>query len=201
MRRQGVVHVIDDDEAARESLVFLLETEGLTVTSYESAVEFVDGGLCTDSGCIVTDLRMPEMDGIALLRHLRAQGISCPVIVITGHGDIPLAIEAIAGGAFDFIEKPADADVLLAAVRAALESGEGGSSSDHVAANARENYATLSGREQQVFDRLVHGRSNSAIAEELGGDERSVEIHRANIMTRMGVTNLSGLVRISVALK
>jgi two-component system response regulator FixJ len=201
MTGEGVVHVIDDDVAARESLVFLLETEGLAVCSHESAVAFVDARPSTDGGCIVTDLRMSEMDGIALLRHLRAEGASCPVIVITGHGDVPLAIEAIEGGAFDFIEKPYDAEILLFAVRAALEFREGDSSSDHVVADARDKLATLSVRERQVFDRLARGHSSMAIAEELGVTERSIDIHRANVMTKMSAAGLSGLVRLSLALR
>src|SRR5450631_1556053 len=184
MTGEGVVHIIDDDGPARESLAFLLETEGLAVSSFESAVAFVEALPRTDGSCIVTDLRMPGMDGIALLRHLRAQGVSCPVIVITGHGDVPLAIEAIESGAFDFIEKPYDAEILLFAVRAALETRESDSSSEHVVADAQNRFVTLSDRERLVFDRLARGHSNSAIAEELGAGERTVEIHRANVMTK-----------------
>lgn len=198
MTPAAVIHVIDDDEAVRDSLSFLLETEGLTVSSYESAVAFVDAWPGTEGGCIVTDLRMPEMDGIALLRRLRAQGVNCPVIVISGHGDIPLAIEAIESGAFDFIEKPYAAEVLLAAVRAALD---GVRRSELDVDDARARLATLADRERQVFDRMVRGDLTEAIAEQLGISERAVEIHRANVMTKMEAASLSALVRLSFALK
>lgn len=198
MTPAAVIHVIDDDEAARDSLGFLLETEGLTVSSYESAVAFVEVWPGTEGDCIVTDLRMPEMDGIALLRRLRAQGVNCPVIVISGHGDIPLAIEAIESGAFDFIEKPYAAEVLLEAIRAALD---GVRRSELDVDDARARLATLADRERQIFDRMVRGDLTEAIAEQLGISERAVEVHRANVMTKMDAASLSALVRLSFALK
>ena len=201
MTREAIVHIIDDDEAARDSLAFLLEIDGLVVSSYESAVAFVDARPSTDGGCIVTDLRMPGMDGIGLLRHLRAQGVGCPVVVITGHGDIPLAIEAIESGAFDFIEKPYNAEMLLGAVRAALDPREDGLTNELARESARDTLATLSDHERRVFDRMVLGHLNSAIARELIIDERVVEIHRANVMTKMNAPNLSGLVRLSLIAK
>lgn len=200
MTRNRVIHVIDDDEAALESLAFLLTTDGFAVETYESAVAFVEASPITDGGCIVTDVRMPEMDGIALLRHLRARNNDCRVVVVTGHADIPLAIEAMTSGAFDFIEKPFDADLLLGTVRAALDPQHSVLSTEFTKEDVEGRLATLSGRERQVFEGIVRGRSNKAVAEELGLAERTVEIHRANVMTKMQATNLSNLVRIALSL-
>ena len=200
MTRASMIHVIDDDDAARDSLVFLLEASDYRVQAYESAVAFIDSSPDTDGSCIVTDLRMPKMDGIGLLRELRARSNNCPVIVTTGHADIPLAIEAIAIGAFDFIEKPFDADVLLAALRSALDP-DGASATAQTRTEVLDRVATLSSRERQVFDRMALGRSNRAIAHELGYTERVVEVHRANVLTKMQATHLSNLVRMALTLR
>ena len=190
------VHLIEDDATARDSLKFLLETDRFMVSTYESAIAFLDASPSTTGCCVVTDVRMPGMDGIELLRNLRARSIDCPVIVVTGHADMPLAIEAITNGAFDFIEKPFDADVLLGAVRAALdpatELGQNG---------LRDRLATLSDRERHVFDRIVLGHSNRVVAEQLDISERNVEIYRANVMTKMQARTLSNLVRVAMTLR
>ena len=201
MTREKVVCVIDDDEAARDSLAFLLETDGFVVEAYESAVAFIDAGPPTRGSCIVTDVRMPGMDGIAMLRELRERGDNRPVIVVTGHADIPLAIEAIGSGAFDFIEKPFEADLLLGLVRAALDPQLGNSMTELTKKDVEERAATLSDRERQVFDRIVLGHSNASVARDLALTERSVEIHRANVMTKMAAPNLSKLVRMALSLK
>ena len=199
--REKVVCVIDDDEAAQDSLAFLLETDGFVVEAYESAVAFIDAGPPTRGSCIITDVRMPGMDGIAMLRELRVRGDTRPVIVVTGHADIPLAIEAISSGAFDFIEKPFEADLLLGLVRAALDPQLGYSVIELAKKDVEERFATLTDRERQVFERIVLGQSNASVARDLALAERSVEIHRANVMTRMGAPNLSRLVRMALSLK
>ena len=196
-----VVCVIDDDEAARDSLVFLLEADGFVVEPYESAVTFMDARLDAKAGCIVTDVRMPGMDGIALLRELRLRGDDRPVIVVSGHADIPLAIEAIGSGAFDFVEKPFEAEALLGLVRAALDPQLGNSVIELTKKDVEDRIATLTDREHQVFERLVLGHSNGSVARDLALAERSVEIHRANVMTKMAASNLSQLVRMALSLK
>ena len=201
MTCEKVVCVIDDDAAARDSLAFLLETDGFVVEAYESAVAFIDAGPPTRGSCIVTDVRMPGMDGIAMLRELRVRGDSRPVIVVTGHADIPLAIEAISSGAFDFIEKPFEADLLLGLVRAACDPQLGNSMTELTKKDVEERAATLSDRERQVFERIVLGHSNASVARDLALTERSVEIHRANVMTKMAAPNLSKLVRMALSLK
>jgi len=171
------------------------------VETYESAVAFIDAGPPTRGSCIVTDVRMPGMDGIAMLRKLRERNDNRPVIVVTGHADIPLAIEAIGGGAFDFIEKPFEAEVLLGLVQAALDPQLGCSGIELVKKDVEERVASLTDRERQVFDRIVLGHSNGSVARDLALAERSVETHRANVMTKMGAPNLSKLVRMALSLK
>ena len=201
MTYEKVVCVIDDDGAARDSLVFLLETDGFVVEAYESAVAFIDAGPPTRGSCIITDVRMPGMDGIAMLRELRVRGDTRPVIVVTGHADIPLAIEAVSSGAFDFIEKPFEADLLLGLVRSALDPHLGNSMTELTKKDVENKVATLSDRERQIFDRMVLGHSNGSMARDLALIERSIEIHRANVMTKMGAPNLSKLVRMALSLK
>ena len=194
MAGNPVVHVIDDDDAARDALAFLLRTDNFSVHAYDSAKAFLSALPAAEEGCVVTDVRMPEMTGLELLRRLKGSGNSWPVIVMTGQADVPIAIEAIKSGAVDFIEKPYDADVLLGAVKAAL----GGQASD--AGNAQRietqrRLAALSPQERQVVDALVEGRPNKTIAYDLGLNARTVEVHRASVMTKMQATSLSHLVR------
>jgi two-component system response regulator FixJ len=193
-----VVHVIDDDGAARESLTFLLETAQLPVRAHESARAFLDAALTSQVGCVITDVRMPEIDGIELLRRLKAHNIGWPVIVITGHADVPLAVEAMKHGAVDFIEKPYDGEVLLSVVRAALTSHEQNAARDSEKARILERMATLSPREREVLDGLVAGHQNKIIAHDLGISDRTVEIYRANVMTKMQSRSLSQLVRMAL---
>lgn len=200
MTASNLVYVIDDDQGARDSLAFLLDANGFAVETYESAVAFLDGGSGVQPACIVTDMRMPEMDGISLLRQLRARGDDRVVIVVTGNADIPLAIEAIGAGAFDFVEKPYDAEILLGAVRSAFDPQR----RDSAAANGREEaqrrLSSLSDRERQVFERIVLGQSNGVAAKGLGITERIVEVHRANLMTKMNAAGLADLVRMTLTL-
>jgi two-component system response regulator FixJ len=170
----------------------------LTVRAYESAKAFLDIAPTGQVGCVITDVRMPEIDGIELLRRLKAQNIGWPVIVITGHADVPLAVEAMKHGAVDFIEKPYDGELLLSAVRAALTSHEQTTARDLEKASVRERMATLSPREREVMDGLVAGRQNKVIAYDLGISSRTVEIYRANVMTKMQSRSLSQLVRMAL---
>ena len=195
---KAIVHVIDDDEAARQSLEFLLRAAEVEVQTYDSAMAFlrVAGGV--KSGCIITDVRMPEISGIDLLRRLRESNVPLPVIIITGHGDVPLAVEAMKMGATDFLEKPFDDEVLLAAVRSALsrQGNEGKQQAEHAEIDAR--LAALSNREREVLDGLVAGHANKRIAFDLGISPRTVEIYRANLMTKMQAASLSDLVRMAL---
>lgn len=198
MTSSQVVHVIDDDAGVRDSLAFLLATAGLTVRTYESAVAFLAVLPGAEDGCIVTDVRMPEIDGIELQRRLRAQGNTLPVVVMTGHGDVALAVAAMKAGAIDFIEKPFDDEVLLAAVRAALTRRLNEREREAHAREVRTRLRSLSERERQVLDGLVAGKPNKIIAYDLGISARTVEIYRANVMTKMGADSLSALVRMAL---
>lgn len=193
-----IVHVIDDDADVRQSLSFLLGTAGLAVRVHESAVAFLRVLPEIDDGCIVTDVRMPGMDGIELQRRLKSEKSTLPVIVMTGHGDIGLAVEAMKAGAVDFIEKPFDDEVLLRAIKAALAKVRGRGEADAVQAAVRGRLKLLSERERQVLDGLVAGKPNKIIAYELGISPRTVEIYRANVMTKMQADSLSSLVRMAL---
>jgi two-component system response regulator FixJ len=192
------VHVIDDDDAVRDSLAFLLRSADIDVATHESAAAFLRGGVPGGVGCIVTDVRMPEVGGIDLLRHLRGLNVTVPVIVITGHGDVPLAVEAMKLGATEFLEKPFSDDVLLAAVRTALASEQGNARRSAELATINEKLASLSNRERQVLDGLVAGHPNKTIAYNLDISPRTVEIYRANLMTKMDASSLSELVRMAL---
>ncbi len=195
MPSSQVVHVIDDDADVRQSLAFLLSTAGLPVRVHESAVAFLKSLPEAQDGCIVTDVRMPEMDGLELQRRLVEARHTMPVIVITGHGDIALAVEAMKAGAVDFIEKPFDDEVLLAAIKSALARSSSERERGARAAEIRGRLALLSERERQVLDGLVAGKANKVIAYDLGISARTVEIYRANVMTKMQADSLSSLVR------
>ncbi len=193
-----MVHVIDDDEALRDSLSFLLRTAKIEVTSYSSASVFLDVLPTANLGCIVTDVRMPGMSGIDLLRRLKELGIGVPVVVMTGHGDIPLAVEAMKFGAVDFLEKPFDDEVLLQAVRAALRQQAGEAKRQTERAEIETRLAALSSRERDVLGGLVAGHANKQIAYDLGISPRTVEIYRANLMDKMKAGSLSDLVRMAL---
>ena len=194
----AIVHVIDDDEALRDSLAFLLRTADLEVMSHASAAAFLDALPLTGLTCIITDVRMPGLSGIDLLRRVRELGIEVPVIVITGHGDVPLAVEAMRFGAVDFLEKPFDDEVLLQSVRAALRQQAGAAKRQSERAGIENRLAALSPRERDVLGGLVAGRANKQIAFELGISPRTVEIYRANLMGKMQAGSLSDLVRMAL---
>jgi two-component system, LuxR family, response regulator FixJ len=193
-----VVHVIDDDADVRQSLAFLLSTAGIAVQVHESAVAFLQALPTIEGGCIVTDVRMPGMDGIALQRRLKADKTGIPVIVMTGHGDIALAVEAMKAGAVDFIEKPFDDDMLIGAIKMALSRGREDGQRRSAQSAVRERLKLLSERERQVLDGLIAGKPNKIIAYDLGISPRTVEIYRANVMTKMQADSLSALVRMAL---
>lgn len=199
MANDAVVHVVDDDDAVRRSLSFLLASDGLPVRLHDSADAFLAGLDGVQEGCVVTDVRMPGVDGIEFLRRLRKRGVALPVIVMTGHADVPMAVEAMKQGAIDFIEKPFSDDLFLASVRAALESRSAAARENARASEAKERVEHLSERERQVLGRLVAGKPNKVIAFELGISARTVEIYRANVMTKMQARSLSDVVRMAIA--
>jgi two-component system response regulator FixJ len=179
------VCVIDDDDALRDSLTFLLRVEQIDVVSFASATAFLDALAGTRASCVITDMRMPEMSGIELLRRLKELKIDVPVIVITGHGDVPMAVEAMKVGASDFPEKPFDYEALLASVRSAMKRQDGEIRRNSDRAEIENKLATLSNRERDVLGGLVAGRANKQIAYDLGISPRTVEIYRANLMNKM----------------
>ncbi len=197
MASEKTVHIIDDDEAVRDSLSFLLRSAKLTSRAYESATAFVKCLPDVEPGCIVTDIRMPGMTGLDLLRHLANARIGLPVVIITGHGDVPLAVEAMKSGASDFLEKPFDDDALLGAVKRALERSENISSHSAGPEIARK-LESLSKREREVLEGLVTGLPNKSIAFDLGISARTVEVYRANLMTKMGARSFSELVKMAL---
>ena len=198
MASDRTVHVIDDDDAVRDSLSFMLRAAGMEVRAYESAVAFLGARPGELAGCVVTDVRMPGLSGIELLQRLREDGVALPVIVMTGHADVPLAVEAMRLGAIDFIEKPFDDDTLLASIHSALDRQVEDERRNARKAEILLKLATLSGRERQVLDGLVAGNPNKTIAFDLGISPRTIEVYRANVMTKMQAATLSDLVRMAL---
>jgi two-component system response regulator FixJ len=194
----GIVHIIDDDEAMRQSLAFLLGTAGMEVETYESAEAFLGVAPTIKAGCVITDVRMPGLSGIELLRQLRDRKLAIPVIVITGHGDVPLAVEAMKIGAADFFEKPFDDEALLASVRSALDRLGHDQKRMAERSQVEGRLAMLSNRERDVLQGLVAGLANKQIAFDLGISPRTIEIYRANLMTKMQAASLSDLVRMAL---
>jgi two-component system, LuxR family, response regulator FixJ len=194
----SLVHVIDDDDAVRDSVAFLLRSARIDVRTYDSATAFLEATSGGGTGCIVTDVRMPGMSGVDLLRQLKARGSAIPVIVITGHGDIQLAVEAMKSGAADFLEKPFDDEALLASVKSALGQVVKNAQCESERAELANRIAALSKREREVLEGLVAGKPNKAIAFDLGISPRTVEIYRAHVMTKMNAGSLSELVRMAL---
>lgn len=198
MQNELVVHVVDDDPAIRDSLLFLLETTDIAARTYDSAPALLARADRLEPGCILTDVRMPEMNGLEMARRLADLGVRHPVIVMTGHADVPLAIEAMRAGVRDFIEKPFDDEALLSSIRSALAEGAEALAQESQGAELRARLESLSTREHQVLDGLVAGRANKVIAHDLGLSPRTVEVYRANVMTKMQARSLSELVRMSM---
>jgi two-component system response regulator FixJ len=198
MSDNPLISVVDDDASMRKSLAFMLQSAGFRVATYESAMAFMDALPHIGTGCVVTDIRMPGMDGIELLRRIRNCGRDIQVVVMTGHGDVPLAVEAMKLGALDFIEKPLDHAILVTTIRAALNHRHASSQLEEQGRDIVERIMSLTARERQVLDSLVAGQSNKIIGRDLKISPRTVEIYRANVMTKMRAASLSELVRLSI---
>ena len=196
-----VVHVVDDEEPVRKSLAFLLTMSGFTVRVHESATRFLDVAPTLAKACLVTDLRMPDMSGVELLEKLGAAGLLIPAVVITGHGDVPMAVSAMKAGAVDFIEKPFEDRTLIDAITRAASRLEDATEISADIATLRARLNSLSEREQQVLSSVVAGAANKTIAYDLDISPRTVEVHRANIMSKMQAKSLPELVRMTIALK
>jgi two-component system, LuxR family, response regulator FixJ len=192
------VHVIDDDDALRDSLRFLLTSAKFDVATYESATAFLATLPRIKGGCIVTDVRMPQLSGIELLRRLKSMSIELPVIVMTGHGDVALAVDAMKEGAIEFLEKPFDDEVLLRAVHLALDRYGKEAKKDAEKTQIRARLNSLSRREREVLEGLIAGHPNKIIASDLKISPRTVEIYRAHVMTKMDANSLSELVRMGL---
>lgn len=200
MKPEPTLYVVDDDQAVRDGLKALLTVSGFTLETFDSAESFlaaIDRGA---TGCAILDIRMPGMSGLELQRELKRRGIALPVIIITGHGDVPLAVAALKAGAVDFLEKPFDSDALLASIQEALRRG----SPSHPSAFDRETVAArvaqLTAREREVMDLVVAGHPNKVVANRLGIAVRTVEIHRARVMDKTQARNLSELIRMAILL-
>ena len=195
MANDNLVYVVDDDAAMRESLEFLLDAAGFSVTTFDSASDFLQQLPRLTFGCIVSDIRMPGIDGMELLRDVKAGRAEMPIIIMTGHGDIPLAVEAIKLGALDFLEKPFEDERMIGAIRTALERGKAAAKDEVVASDVAARIASLSQRERQVMDGIVAGLSNKQMARDYDISPRTIEVYRANVMTKMQARSLSELVR------
>ena len=198
MAHRGKVYVIDDDEGMRDSLDFLLGAADFHVTLFESAQHFLDALPDASFGCVVSDVRMPGIDGIEMLKRLKASRSTFPVVIMTGHGDVPLAVEAMKLGAVDFLEKPFEDDRLIGMIDVALKQAESGAQTEAVTVEIAARIASLSPRERQVMEGLIAGLSNKLIAREYDISPRTIEVYRANVMTKMQAGSLSELVRLAM---
>jgi len=196
VKHEPTAYIVDDDEAIRDSLSLLLQSEGLKARAYASAREFLDGFEASTLSCILLDVRMPDMNGLELLRELTARHIEAPVIMMTAYGDVPMAVHAMREGAVDFIEKPVDSQMLLKRIRRCLDQhkASGALTAEH--RKQAERLAHLTNREREVMALLVQGNMNKQIAAKLDISPRTVEVHRARIKQKLGVKTLPEVVRI-----
>jgi FixJ family two-component response regulator len=200
-KEQGVVYVVDDDRAVRDSLDMLLRSAGIVSEAFESAAAFLAGLRADRIGCLVADIRMPGMSGLELQQELNARKVEIPIVFITGHGDVPMAVNAMKAGAVDFLTKPFRNRDLLDRIEAALGSARAGFRDHEKLRDTRARYATLTPREVEVMGLVVSGLANKVIAMDLGVSQRTVELHRARVMQKMGVRSLAELVRLAESLK
>ena len=201
MAETPLVHVVDDDASVRESLAMLLESAGFSARTYDSAAAFLEAAADCTAGCVVTDVQMPDLNGLELQRRMGELGIRLPVIMMTGHADVPIAVEALKAGATDFLEKPFDDSHLLAAVASAIAISQREHDEAAALADIAARIATLTPREREVLGRLVTGQPNKTIAYDLGSSPRTVEVHRARVMEKMGARSLAELVRMTIAVE
>jgi two-component system response regulator FixJ len=201
MSDEPIIFIVDDDPAVRDSLEILLKSHGHSVRSFDSALAFLASDAPSQLGCVLADVRMPQMDGLELQEKLKEQGSALPVILMTGHGDVPLAVRAMKTGAIDFLEKPFEDSELIESVRRGLEHARVAGEANASARLAGERLTQLTERERQVLDLLVAGKPNKVIAYDLSISPRTVEIHRARVMEKMGARSLADLVRMSLAFK
>jgi len=199
MRPESIVFVVDDDSAVRESLAMLLGLAGYSVMSYDSAQRFLAEAELSARDCLIVDIRMPGMDGMELQQELIRRRCTIPVIIVTGHGDVPLAVQAMKAGAVDFLEKPFAREVLLAAVRRALDRSTQPAIVGIAQDEIDRRLALLTEREREVYEGVVAGKQTKIIAHELGTSPRTIEIHRARMMHKMEARNLQDLVRMAIA--
>ena len=198
MSHRGKVYVIDDDEAMRDFLDFMLGAADFQVTLFESAHNFLDTISNIDFGCVVSDVRMPGIDGIELLKRLKATRSAFPVVIMTGHGDVPLAVEAMKLGAVDFLEKPFEDERIIGMIDVAFRQAQSNAQGEAMTHDIASRIATLSPRERQVMDGLIAGLSNKLIARDYEISPRTIEVYRANVMTKMQAGSLSELVRLAI---
>jgi two-component system response regulator FixJ len=196
---EKVVYLVEDEDSVRRSVGFMLKTSGYTVIPYASGTEFMKDAKALASGCILLDIRMPGMDGLEVQHALREKGVTLPVIIMTGHGDVPLSVKAMKAGAIDFIEKPFEKATLVAAIEDGLALLARSGTHHDRAEEASVRLQVLTPREREVLDGLAQGLPNKSIAYDLGISPRTVEIHRANVMTKLGVRSLSEALRLAFA--
>lgn len=198
---QKLVHVVDDDDSVRRSVGFMLKTSGYKVASYASGSELLKEAKALETGCILLDIRMPGIDGLEVQQALKGKGVIIPIIIMTGHGDVPLSVRAMKAGAIDFIEKPFEKEILLAAVEEGFRTLQRSDSARERANDAEVRLQVLTAREREVLDGLAQGLPNKTIAYDLGISPRTVEIHRANLMSKLGVRSLSEALRLAFAVQ
>ena len=201
MSDERLVHLVDDDEAIRRAAAFMLKTSGFRVQIYESGDQLLKGALSLDPGCVLLDIRMPGMDGLEVQQALKERGVGLPVVIMTGHGDVTLAVHAMKAGAVDFNEKPFENAMHLGAIDQAFSRLERSAEARERAKEAEVQLNALTPREREVLDGLAQGFPNKTIAYDLGISPRTVEIHRANLMTKLGVKSLSEALRIAFAVQ
>ena len=199
MTERRLVHIVDDEDSIRRSASFMLRTSGFDTRTYQSGVEFLKDVKYADAGCVLLDVRMPVVDGLEVQRELNDRGIALPVIVLTGHGDISIAVQAMKAGAIDFLEKPFEKAQLLVALDAGFAKLERRDDAAVSAHDAEVRIAALTAREQDVLRGLARGHPNKTIAYDLGISPRTVEVHRANLMTKLDVRSLSDALRLAFA--
>lgn len=200
MHEKTTAFVVDDDEAARDSLGMLLESAGYKVETFSSGRGFLERAGPLPIGCALIDIRMPELGGLELQEALKERGVDVPIVFVTGHADVPVAVRAMRAGAIDFVEKPFTAEIILNAVERALEHAAARHRNAAAAASARSRFEQLTDREREVFEQLVEGHPNKVIAANLDISPRTVEIHRSRVMDKTGARSLSDLVRMAMAM-